>query len=278
MHARTPAAVHIVDLSPDHPGFKDAAYRARRDAIAEIACNHRTKDPVPQAPYTDAEHAVWRRIARRLTPLHRRHACRAVIEMADAFRLDQDRIPQLVDVNDRLGPLTGFRMEPVAGLVGARDFLCALGRGTFLSTQYIRHHSRPWYTPEPDVVHELIGHAATLAHPELASLNRAFGQPAPSASPAEIERLIRVYWFTLEFGVVRESRDLKAVGAGLLSSVGEISSFAQDAELLPWDVAKVADTSYDPTDLQPRLFVAPSLARMLDDVGSWLASGGWRDA
>src|SRR5439155_2363852 len=136
--------------------------------------------------------------------LHAPYACAASLEAARRVALARERIPQLADVNGTIEPMHGFRMLPVAGLVTAKAFLTQLARGVFLSTQYMRHHSVPLYTPEPDVVHELIGHAATFAHPEFVRLNRAFGRATLAAAPDDVERIGRLYWYTLEFGVVRE--------------------------------------------------------------------------
>ena len=267
---------HLVALDQDHPGFTDAVYRQRRDIIAQIALDHRTGQPVPEAPYSDEEHAVWRHIWQALTPLHAERICTELLELQQVMPLSRERIPQIATLNPTLMAVGGFRMEPVAGLVSARVFLRYLGQRVFLSTQYIRHHSRPLYTPEPDVVHELIGHVATLIHPGIAELNRLLGLAAAVASDREMTRLERVYWYTLEFGLVEERGALKAFGAGLLSSCGELSAFDTRAVLRDWDLDAIADTPYDPTDYQSTLFVAPSFTRMLVDVTMWVRAGGWR--
>ena len=268
----------LVRLGRDHPGFSDPAYRSRRDTIAAIALAHLWGETVPEAPYTEDEHAVWRLVNRLLAPLHQQHVCRELLEMQVAFPLDRQRIPQLADVNQRLQRHTGMRMEPVTGLVNARTFLAYMGRGIFLSTQYIRHHSRPLYTPEPDVVHELVGHAASLAHPGLAGVNRLMGRAAADATETEMQRLEYVYWYVLEFGLVRENGDIKAVGAGLLSSAGELAAAPTEPEHRDWDLDAIARTPYDPTCMQPALFVAPSFDRMITDLTTWTESGAWRDA
>src|SRR3712207_1467060 len=127
--------------------------------------------------------------------------------------MPRDRIPQLREVSEKVGAVSGFRLEPVAGLVEPRVFLESLAGGVFLSTQYIRHHSTPLYTPEPDVVHELLGHAVTLADERLAELNRLVGEAVRrTASAGALDRLARVYWFTIEFGVLRERGRVKAYG------------------------------------------------------------------
>src|SRR5690348_12646032 len=215
--------VRIVNLDPDHPGFRDAEYRARRNAIAQIATNYRPGQPIPHAPYTKLEHGVWQTIWKALGQSHRRHACAEYLDCLEKLNFPTDHIPQLDEVSRKVEALSGFRLEPVAGLVEPRIFLESLARGVFLCTQYIRHHSTPLYTPEPDVAHEIIGHAVTLASPRLAEINRLFGEAVRRTKSSEaLDRLARVYWFTIEFGVLRENGGVKAYGIGLLSSAGEL--------------------------------------------------------
>lgn len=270
------APAELMQLDADHPGFHDAVYRRRRNEIARAALDYREGDVVPSISYTEQEHDVWAEVWRHLDPLHDRYACRAYREAGDRIALSRERIPQLTAVNATIQPLLGFRMTPVAGLVAAKSFLSQLGRDTFLSTQYMRHHSVPLYTPEPDVVHELIGHAATFADPTFVALNRAFGEAALRAhdDPETIERISRLYWYTLEFGVVGEGNRLRVYGAGLLSSFGELGRFENEEELRNWDVDVIVNTSYDPTQYQQNLFVAPSFDTMADDVMRWLSRVG----
>ena len=263
-------AAGLVQLDPDHPGFRDPVYRMRRDAIARIAFEYRDGDPVPRVDYTGDEHQVWRAVWRELAPLHDRYACGTYLACSRQLKLDRERVPQLADVNLTLAAATGFRMRPVAGLVSDRNFLGHLGRGVFLATQYMRHPSRPLYTPEPDVVHELVGHAATFCDPLFARMNRAFGEAALRATPDRLARIARVYWYTLEFGLVEEGGAVKAYGAGLLSSFGELGRFERNAQLRPLDLELVASTPYDPTDYQNVLYVAPPLERTAGLVSEWL--------
>lgn len=258
----------LLQLDADHPGFHDAVYRRRRNEIARAALDYREGQPVPEVAYTEQEHEVWAEVWRHLDPLHDRYACRAYREAGHRIALSRERIPQLADVNATIRPLHGFEMLPVAGLVAANSFLSRLGYDVFLSTQYMRHHSVPLYTPEPDVVHELIGHAATFADPTFVALNRAFGEAALRAQDDHvvIERIGRLYWYTLEFGVVREAGRLRVYGAGLLSSFGELGRFEGEEELHEWSVDEIADTPYDPTMYQQKLFIAPSFDAMVNDV------------
>lgn len=260
----------LVQLDPDHPGFRDAVYRSRRNAIARLALDHRNGSVPPQVEYSNEEHAVWRTVWEHLRPLHERLGAREWRRGAEGLRLTDRWIPQLAEVNEQLRPRAGIEMLPVAGLISARGFLSALGRNVFLSTQYMRHHSMPLYTPEPDVVHELVGHATSFFHPDFAELSLLFGEAARVADPPTIEKLERVYWYTLEFGVTLENGGVKAYGAGLLSSFGELGEFASRATLQPFDIETIARTPYDPTSYQKVLFVAPSFPEMVRELRRWL--------
>jgi len=263
-------AVRIVDLDPDHPGFRDPEYRARRNAIADIAMSYRPGQPIPPAPYTDLEHHVWQTIWSALGPAHREHACAEYLDCLAKLDFGTNRIPQLDEVSRKVEAISGFRLEPVAGLVEPRVFLESLARGVFLCTQYIRHHSTPLYTPEPDVAHEIIGHAVTLASKRLAEINRLFGEAVRrTRSAEELDRLARVYWFTIEFGVLRENGEIKAYGTGLLSSAGELAEMHK-AELRPLDLEAAANHVYDPTHYQAILFCAGSFDEMEQSLRSFL--------
>lgn len=260
----------IVQLDPDHPGFRDPEYRRRRNQIAQIAMKYHPRDPIPDAPYTKEEHQVWSVIWKALGPAHQQYACAPYLEALEQLSFAPDRIPQLREVNEKVQAISGFRLEPVAGLVQPRVFLENLADGVFLCTQYIRHHSTPLYTPEPDVVHEIVGHGVTLACPRLAEVNRLFGLAVRKTTSAdELDRLSRIYWFTIEFGVLRENGSVKAFGTGLLSSAGEMEEM-KDAELRPFDLEVAAQQKYDPTHFQPILFCAESFEEMYERLRTFL--------
>ena len=259
----------VVELGEDHPGFADPAYRERRNLIARQALEWRPGAPVPEIAYSAEEQQVWRTVSRELAAKHERLACGEYREAMARLDLPRDRIPQLAEVSQRLAPLTGFSYRPAAGLVGFEDFYGSLADGAFHSTQYVRHHAQPLYTPEPDLIHEVIGHGGLLAGPRLAELNRLAGRAARRLeTPAGRNFFSSVFWFSIEFGVVWESRELRAYGAGLLSSYGEIEEL-RDAEIRPLSIPEMGTLAYDITAYQPVLFAADSLEQLLDVVGSF---------
>jgi len=261
----------ILELPADHPGVSDLAYRARRAAIAEVGRAYRRGEPIPDVEYTPDEDEVWRVVSHELARKHERYACRAYREGAAAVTLPTERVPQLREVDARVHGLTGFHLEPVPGLVPTREFYGSLAERVFRSTQYIRHHSVPFYTPEPDIVHEIIGHANMLGNPTFADLYELAGQASRrSRSDEALDFFSRVFWFTLEFGVLWEDGELRAYGAGLLSSYGEIEAF-RTAEIRPWDITAMGTQDYDITRYQPLLFVAESFDRMVDDLSAFFA-------
>ncbi len=285
-------------LLADHPGFQDPEYRARRAEIDALARSYRYGQALPRVIYTDQETATWRTVYERLSALHERHACeayrRAVQELAGDCGYGPNDVPQLATVSDFLRVRTGFSIRPTPGLLRSRDFLAGLAFRVFFATQYVRHQSKPFYTPEPDVCHELIGHAPMFAEPAFAEFSQEIGLASLGASDVEVERLARCYWFSVEFGLLEEGGLRKAYGAGLLSSYGELayacsagadcgadtthkSGATREAgvgggeaaerpapQYLPWDPEVAATRSHPITDYQDTYFVASSLidARM----------------
>ena len=258
-----------VQLGKGHPGFADPHYRERRDALATLASRWTKGDPVPRADYTDDEHEVWRVVSEALVPKHRTYACREFLDGKEALGLPEDHIPQLEDVSELLAPLTGYRYRPAAGLVPLREFYGSLADKAFWSTQYVRHHSVPLYTPEPDVLHEVVGHGNTLANPRFTALYEAAGRATNRVETEEALQFIsKVFWFTLEFGVLHEDGELKTYGAGILSSPGEIEEF-RGMTIKPLDLVAMGTTEYDITVYQDLLYAADSFTQVEDVVGGF---------
>jgi phenylalanine-4-hydroxylase len=269
--ANEDGSVHV-ELAADHPGASDPVYRERRNVIAAQALAWEPGTPPPRIDYTDAEHEVWRIVCRELTPKHSKYACREFQDAAAELQLPVDHIPQLDEVTTNLKPLTGFEYHPAAGLVPLREFYGSLGDDVFHSTQYIRHGAMPLYTPEPDLIHEVVGHGNLLASPRFAEIKRQAGLAAQRVETDEaLQFLADVFWFTIEFGVLREEGEVRAYGAGILSSYGEIEEF-RGADLRPLDILAMATQEYDITHYQPVLFCADGMGELEDVVGGFFAT------
>ncbi|MGB0112066.1 MAG: phenylalanine 4-monooxygenase [Ilumatobacteraceae bacterium] len=248
-----------------------SSYWTRREEIAALAAG--VDAPPAHVEYSDAEHETWATVAATLRPLWEQHAASGVLAGRDRLQLPDERVPQLTEVSDRLQPLTGFEYRAVAGLIPPSEFFAALARRTFTSTQYVRWDGSPLYTPEPDVIHEVMGHANCLACPEIAELHQIAGAAIAGVTDDRHRQFLSdVFWFSAEFGVVREHGVAKAYGAGLLSSPGELAWFGEHAELRPLDVEAMGTLAYDIDHYQPVLFEAQSLQHVLDVVGEFFAS------
>ena len=258
-----------VHLHDGHPGADDPAYRRRRNEIAAAALAWQRGEPAPLIAYEESEQEVWRTVCRELAPLHERFAVGEFRGALTEVALPVNRVPGLDDVSARLAALGGWRYVPAAGLVDLRTFYGALADRRFHSTQYVRHPAMPLYTPEPDIVHEVIGHGHLLATPTFGELHRRAGVAARRLRGEDALRFLsRVFWFTLEFGVVVEDGDLRAYGAGILSSYGELGEF-RAMQLRPLNLLEMGTAEYDITRYQPVLYRAESVAEIEAVIGGF---------
>jgi phenylalanine-4-hydroxylase len=261
-----------VHLAHDHPGANDPAYRQRRSEIAAAALAWRPGEPAPVIAYTLDEHGVWRTVCRELEPKHERYAVSEFLEAKAHVGLPTDHVPGLDEVSALIAAVSGWRYVPAAGLVPLAEFYGSLGERVFHSTQYVRHPAVPLYTPEPDIIHEVLGHGHLLATPTFGELHWLAGVAARRLREEENLRFLsRVFWFSLEFGVVREDGELRAYGAGILSSYGEIEEF-RSMELRPLDLVEMGMSDYDITAYQPVLYCAESVDEVVGVIGSFFRS------
>jgi len=264
------------DLQADHPGFHDQTYRQRRQELAAFAINHNWSKKIAEINYTENEIKCWTAVWDQMEPLWEKYACKEYLHSLDLMvkncNYDRTKIPRQSDISTFLEFTTNFKLRPVAGLLSSRDFLNGLAHRTFFCTQYIRHHNRPLYTPEPDICHELLGHAPMFANQDFCDFSQEIGLASLVASDEDIEKLARCYWFSVEFGLCKEfdrekgDDQIKAYGAGLLSSFGELEYACGGNEndtnkptIESWDPSNAALQEFPITTYQPLYFLAESM-------------------
>lgn len=265
----------ISTLPIDHPGAHDPDYRVRRNYIAELAANYR-HDPlhvIPDVMYSKEELEVWHSVFTQLEEVQQRRACSFYLQAKQDLGMTADEIPQLRHLSNKLNYFTGFRLAPIEGLVETRAFLTRLEKRTMLCTQYVRHHSRPDYTPEPDIVHEAIGHIPTFTNPDFADFSALVGYGARIADEQQLVELGRLYWWTVEFGLIEEGSEIKAFGAGLLSSFSELDNcFRPSIPKQKFKLKTVINTEFDYSMMQPVLFIIPSYAYLKEVTRKFIRS------
>lgn len=221
--------------------------------------------------YTPSDQATWRELYRRQADHLAANASRVWLSGAKAIGLGPDRIPELATINANLRRLTGWQSRAVPGYVAARPFFACLSRREFPTTVVIRPFDRIDYLPEPDIFHDVFGHVPLHADPAFADFLQEYGRAALVADDEHTERLARLFWFTVEFGLIREDGRTKVYGAGLVSSPGESRHCltSPDVERRPFDLDEVCETSFEIDHYQPVLFVLESFEELRDAMRSY---------
>ena len=215
--------------------------------------------------YSDEEQAVWRLLVERQSALAQRYACDEFLKGLESLGI-VDTIPNFEAINARLTPLTGWRLVGVPGLIPDAAFYDHLAHRRFPVTVWIRKREEIDYLIEPDLFHDFFGHVPLLTDPVFADFMQAYGRRAIEAGAENIDRLARLYWFTVEFGLIRTPKGLKAYGAGILSSAAEVKHAieGEGAERLPFDAAMTMQRPYEIDKLQPTYFVLDDFRQLLD--------------
>jgi len=259
-----------LELEPGHPGLGDAGYVQRRKDLFALCRRHRLENLGPPiVQYTPEETRIWRELSPKLDELHRKYACATYLEAKDAFAISATEIPQLRSLSDRLRQETQMHLVPAEGPLAYRTFYSYIAKRGFPVTQFIRHGSRPEFTPEPDMIHDCLGHVPHLMNHDYAEVLTLIGKAAfTTADPLKVLALKRFSWYSIEFGLIEETGGLKVFGAGILSSTGEIpfSLFSKDVSRRPFVTEEVIETDYDPSRMQDHLFVIPSFAWLRGEI------------
>ncbi|GAB6024653.1 Tryptophan 5-hydroxylase 1 [Chamberlinius hualienensis] len=259
------------ELDADHPGFKDKKYRERRKFFTNLAMDYKYGQQIPRVEYTKEETKTWGNVFKELMKMYPTHACKEylinmpLLQKYCGYR--EDNVPQLQDVSNFLKRRSGFQVRPVAGYLSSRDFLAGLAFRLFHCTQYIRHSSDPFYTPEPDCCHELLGHVPLLADPSFALFSQEIGLASLGASDEEVSKLATCYFFTVEFGLCKQNGEMRAFGAGLLSSVAELKhALSGKAKVLCFDPMRTSQEECIITSFQNVYFYSDSFEEAKDKM------------
>ena len=248
----------------------------------------------PYDLYSEENHQAWRTLYRRIRPRWGKYANRKFLEGVHNLMLDPERVPRLEDVNRYLAPLTGFRARPVSGYIPAYLFFDCLRRREFPTTITVRDGEHLDYLPEPDIFHDVAGHVPMHTDRRFADVLVRFGECAHTAAgivqtirdeperlhqaEAIIRAMARFFWFTVEFGLMREGGELKAYGSGLLSSYGELVHAIEspDVQRYPVQLEWVINQHFEIDHYQPLLFVVDGfdhLFALVDELEKWLKAG-----
>ena len=262
-----------VELASDHPGFNDKAYKLRRSEIESISSNFQfsVDNRAPIIEYTKEETELWGFMWDKLLPLIRKHACEEFNNCMDVLienRLfSKNKVPQIQEFNEFYSKTTNMFLRPTGGLLSEREFLNSLAFRVFPSTQYIRHSSMPLYTPEPDLIHEFIGHAAMLSNKEFVEFSQQIGLASLGASDEDIQKLSTIYWYSIEFGLCFQNGKKKIYGGGIISSPSEIEHSMSDVpKILDFDLDYMSTYPVDITNIQQTYFMASSFKDMVKKV------------
>jgi phenylalanine-4-hydroxylase len=243
----------------------DLSTSKTRCATAVPAADH-TIDQQWSA-YSPAEHDRWARLYARSWETLQTRACAQFLDAATKLRLSDGGIPDMRALSDRLEPLTGWRVVPVKGLVPDDVFFDHLANKRFPAGAFIRSESEMDYLEEPDIFHDVFGHVPLLADPAYARFMEAYGKGGQRAMQlGQLHHLARLYWYTIEFGLMRTSAGLKLFGAGIMSSTAE-SVFALDdpsPNRIVFDLERVMRTAYIIDDFQQTYVVIDSFEQLVD--------------
>lgn len=222
--------------------------------------------------YSAENHEVWATLVRRRMESLKDQASDVFLNGLEVLNLTKDRVPELTDVNARLAPLTGWQSKAVPGYLPAKAFFACLASREFPTTITIRPKELIDYLPEPDIFHDVFGHVPLHADAVFADFLQTYGKAALHCEdPYHVERLARLFWFTVEFGLIRERGEVKLYGSGLISSLGE--SFhaleSPNVDRRPFDLERVCDTHFEIDHYQPILYVLESFEQLRDAMNDY---------
>lgn len=216
--------------------------------------------------YTEEEHATWATLYARQEEAIADVACVEYLDALERLELPKNHIPQCVDLSERLSDISGWTVTPVPALINFQKFFQLLANKSFPAASFIRRPEDLDYLQEPDIFHEIFGHVPLLTDPRFAAFSQAYGEAGLAADKADHAMLARLYWFTVEFGLIRRANQLKVYGAGIVSSPGECTYALNDdtPERKPFDPLDMLRTPYRIDVFQTVYFVIDSFDQLFD--------------
>ncbi|TQV86366.1 phenylalanine 4-monooxygenase [Aliikangiella coralliicola] len=212
--------------------------------------------------YTAEENGTWKILYERQMKMIKNRACDEFINGLDILKMTPDAVPQLSEINEKLSRLTGWTVERVPALIGFERFFELLANRKFPAATFIRRREDLDYIKEPDIFHELFGHCPLLTNQNYADFSQHYGKLGLAANKQDRAMLARLYWFTIEFGLIKSNQGLKIYGGGILSSKEE-TCYSLESDIpkrRPLDVLEVFRTHYRIDELQKNYFIIEQLS------------------
>jgi phenylalanine-4-hydroxylase len=216
--------------------------------------------------YTEVQHSVWSELVRKRLPQVQEFACREYLEGYDIIGLSDDHLPNLCAISQRLKPRTGWSTTPVTGFLPSAAFFEMLEARMFPTTTWLRSRDSLSYIPEPDIFHDVFGHVPMHAHPVFANFLQHYGAVCAHIQDEQVlERLGRLFWYTVEFGLMRQDGKVKVYGSGVISSHGECTNVIErGCEVRNFSLDQVLDTPVKVDELQKVLFAIESFDQIYE--------------
>lgn len=233
----------------------------------EFKSRYQSKQPDEQGfvAYTDEEDETWGLLYHRMMGIVERYACKEYLQGLKVLDLPTDHIPQLPELSKRLGHATGWAVEPVPALIPLEQFFDLLAHQKFPAATFIRRREELDYLQEPDIFHEIFGHCPLLTNPYFANFTQQYGKLASQVSESDALLLQRLYWFTVEFGLIQTNQGMRNYGGGILSSYAE-TQYSIDSDIpkrLPLgDGVEALRTPYRIDIMQPVYFYIGSFKQL----------------
>ena len=218
------------------------------------------------AAYTPEQHQVWSELVGRVMPQLQQHASKAYLDGLAIIGLEESRLPDLASISARLAPRTGWSSTPVSGFLPAPAFFEMLASRNFPTTTWLRSRESLDYTPEPDIFHDVFGHVPMHAHPVFAGFLERYGRVcADTSDPDALEKLGRIFWYTVEFGLIRENNQVKVYGSGLISSRAECRNVVDGhCAVRDFSLDEVLNTPVKVDELHKLLFAVSSFDQIYE--------------